>query len=164
MTVSLWERQGHIDVPHLTDQNRCVLHCIGTTGTFHPALYNTQCVCHHGPPEPPIQCEFKSPLSCLPDDIPEVSCNWSGVATLPGTWIMMNAMCGKGVIIHELGHNYGLQHSNVLSVAGVSVGLEDRCCDLRKGHEMGHNYGLEHFNILALAGVSCAAPYSRHGW
>ncbi len=29
-------------------------------------------------------------------DIPAINCQWSGLSTLPGQWVMMNGNCGQG--------------------------------------------------------------------
>ena len=56
--------------------------------------------------------------------MPKLSCPWAGLSPLPGSYVMTNADCSVGVLLHELGHNYGLYHSNVLLPSGVRESFE----------------------------------------
>lgn len=71
-------------------------------------------------------------------DMPQLGCQWSGQATMPGSWVMMNGNCGKGVLIHELGHNYGMQHSNVLSGNSV-IEYADYSCVMGAATDNGND-------------------------
>lgn len=51
-------------------------------------------------------------------DMPQLMCEWAGGSTIPGKFVLMNNMCGRGTLLHELGHNYGLMHANRLDVTG----------------------------------------------
>eukprot|EP00955_Chlamydomonas_euryale_P003547 37916-Chlamydomonas_euryale.AAC.1 len=110
--------------------------------------------------------------------MPELGCGWSGQAVLPGQWVMMNANCGKGVIIHELGHNYGLMHSNVLvrararaqaclracvkeCVGGCWRGWgRPRCCIVIHARSA-ENYRLMHANVLGRRVFVCVGGLGR---
>jgi hypothetical protein len=46
--------------------------------------------------------------------MPKLWCTWAGASTIPGTFVLMNAGCPPGVVIHEMGHNYGLHHSDLI--------------------------------------------------
>lgn len=46
-------------------------------------------------------------------------CAFSGNSDVKGTVIRMNANCRGDSLMHEMGHNYGLQHSGVYAADGT---------------------------------------------
>ncbi|KAG1668744.1 hypothetical protein FOA52_014290 [Chlamydomonas sp. UWO 241] len=84
-------------------------------------------------------------------DMPSLGCGWSGIATMPGAWVMMNSNCGAGTALHELGHNYGTDHSDVMvgstiyeygdygCVMGAATdnGKDNKCWSLAWTHALG---------------------------
>ena len=61
---------------------------------------------------------------------PEVrSCNWAGMAELPGTNTWINGQLTLRVVGHELGHNLGTHHASALRCVadGRPVALSDSC-------------------------------------
>ena len=82
-----------------------------------------------------------------------LNCQWAGVSTVPGSWVMLNAMCASGVIIPELGHNYGLYHSNVLLPSGTYVPYLDYSCAMGVGTGGGNDakcYSLPQVRALGI--------------
>ena len=43
---------------------------------------------------------------------PQLAWNWAGIAVLGGGWAALNGTMDNSVIIHELGHTFGLLHAN----------------------------------------------------
>lgn len=87
--------------------------------------------------------------------MPKLNCQWAGVSTVPGSWVMLNALCTPGVIIHELGHNYGLYHSNVLLPSGTNVPYLDYSCAMGVGTGGGNDakcYSLPQVRACRTAG------------
>ena len=60
------------------------------------------------------------------------ACSWAGLASVPGRHIWINGYVERGVIAHELGHNLGLGHANVLhcqDASGVPKVLSATCAE-----------------------------------
>lgn len=60
------------------------------------------------------------------------ACSWAGLASVPGRHIWINGYVDRGVIAHELGHNLGLGHANVLhcqDASGAPKVLSDTCTE-----------------------------------
>ena len=49
---------------------------------------------------------------------PHLNFSWAGLASVGGVNMWLNHNTSDDVIVHELGHNYGLSHSSTWSVAG----------------------------------------------
>jgi hypothetical protein len=78
------------------------------------------------------------------------SCSWSGVGTVGGnpsqTWI--NGKLELKVIGHELGHNFGLQHSHALECGATTLGANCQTYEYGDRLDMMGNHTAGHFNAF----------------
>ncbi|GFH27392.1 CCCH zinc finger [Haematococcus lacustris] len=56
------------------------------------------------------------------------SCSWLAVAVMGGQWIYMNGNCFAGTVMHEMGHNYNLDHSGAYDTDGTVADYGDGSC------------------------------------
>ncbi|KAJ9534015.1 hypothetical protein QJQ45_027117 [Haematococcus lacustris] len=56
------------------------------------------------------------------------SCGWLGMAVMGGQWIYMNGNCFAGTTMHEMGHNYNLDHSGAYDTNGQVADYGDGSC------------------------------------
>ncbi|KAJ9524525.1 hypothetical protein QJQ45_024121 [Haematococcus lacustris] len=56
------------------------------------------------------------------------SCRWLGMAVMGGQWIYMHGNCFAGTAMHEMGHNYNLDHSGAYDSAGQVADYGDGSC------------------------------------
>jgi hypothetical protein len=80
---------------------------------------------------------------------PNVSCGGAGQATVGGTEIFINGRFTVGVIAHEVGHSFGLMHSNDLNCDVTAIG---DTCTVREYADsfdlMGNSANNGHFNAF----------------
>jgi hypothetical protein len=82
---------------------------------------------------------------------PGAGCSWWGMATAGGvpSRLWVNGSYNAGLIAHEMGHNFGLSHSNAMLCDGVSVG--QNCVTMEYGDPfdvMGHSPSRMHYNAV----------------
>ncbi|GFH28573.1 expressed protein, partial [Haematococcus lacustris] len=56
------------------------------------------------------------------------SCGWLGMAVMGGQWIYMHGNCFAGTTMHEMGHNYNLDHSGAYDTDGTVADYGDGSC------------------------------------
>ncbi|KAL6746694.1 hypothetical protein V8C86DRAFT_1464879 [Haematococcus lacustris] len=56
------------------------------------------------------------------------SCGWLGMAVMGGQWIYMHGNCFAGTTMHEMGHNYNLDHSGAYDTDGQVADYGDGSC------------------------------------
>lgn len=81
------------------------------------------------------------------------SCGWSGAGTIGGnpsqSWI--NGKLELQVIGHELGHNFGLQHSHSLECGTTTLGSNCQSFDYGDHFDIMGNFRAGHFNAFQKA-------------
>jgi hypothetical protein len=82
--------------------------------------------------------------------IARVDCGWAGLGAQPGNFTWLTNL-DRGVIEHELGHNFGLWHASSRSCTsnGARVAMSDSCTVDEYGHPfdwMGNAYAHHEFN------------------
>ena len=78
------------------------------------------------------------------------TCSWSGVGTVGGnpSRVWSNGKLELKVIGHELGHNFGLQHSHALECGLTTLGTNCQTYEYGDHLDIMGNYTAGHFNVF----------------
>ncbi|MDQ8043146.1 MAG: M12 family metallo-peptidase [Patulibacter sp.] len=85
---------------------------------------------------------------------PSRDCAWAGLGQMPGSRIWVNGTVDVGVVAHELGHNFGAHHANLLrcTSGGGPVPLSNQCTSLEYG---------DPFDVMGNAGARLMSSWHR---